>query len=1019
MPTPPTSEANPPTPSSESTPAQSTTGLTVSLPANPSLTNAAPSNTACLLKTAVAMVRFKDYQCRAHILFDEGAQRSFITEQLASSLHITPSKSQVIHISAFGGGTTPKELHLTSISLLTNDGGEVPMSVLVIPKIAAPLQNLIPCPGDHFPYLRDLPLAHPVQATGKFEISLLVGADFYWHIVQDRVIRGNGPTTVESKIGYLLSGPLSPHSNVDTVEALHVGITAFQEASDTKQFWNVEFTGTIPKSTASLTNDQRIADYINSSIRHQADGSYVVKFALVLHTFVDASLKAYGAVVFICSNTTSSFVMAKARVAPRKNLTLPRLELMAALVGARLCSLILSSLSHLHLQQVFMWSDSQIALHWILSEKRLPTFVTNRVQEIHKLLPDATWQYCPTKSNPADLVTRGISFHALHNSDLWKQGPSWITDRTQWPKWKYGEVLHIQTTDESTEDTTTADDPMPQTNINQVIDINRYSSWSKLLRVTAYVLRFIYNCKQTTPNLKHSQPLTPSEIDEATYLWIHHTQQFCFPQEFLALKSNKAAKHRLPLIRQLKLFLNNRQLICCGGRIHNAHINSEAKFPYLLPKKHPITSLIVYHVHKTCLHSGVNATATALRQRYWLPSTRQVVKSLLRKCVRCRQVAGKPYPRPDPPPLPSVRVKEARPFEITGVDFTGALHVKEVGDSKVYVCLFTCGVTRAVHLEIVNDLSVEMFLQALRRFAARRSLPHILISDNASTFEAAAKDLEELISSTQMSESLCTLGIQWRFIPKRAPWYGGFWKRLIGLTKMTLRKVLGKAFVTLPMLQTLIVEIEAVLNDRPLTYASSDLNDPEPLTPSHLICGRRITSLPHRIVDETVDPTYGAPPVKETAKRLSQLLQHFQSRWRREYLTSLREYHRSAGSGNKQTVKVGDVVIVHDDAPRAQWKLAIVERLIFGSDDLARAAEIRTAGGKTNRPIARLIPLEVNVNDEAQNEQLKATHATNDSISDSSNNPVERPTRQATIMARNRLKQWAEMIHAAPEDVMD
>ena len=106
----------------------------------------------------------------------------------------------------------------------------------------------------------------------------VVGADFYWHIGQDRAIQGNGHTAVESKIGYLLSGPLSPHSNVDTVEALQVGITALQEASDTKQFWNVEFTGTIPKSTASLTNNQQIADYINSSIRHQADGSYVVKY---------------------------------------------------------------------------------------------------------------------------------------------------------------------------------------------------------------------------------------------------------------------------------------------------------------------------------------------------------------------------------------------------------------------------------------------------------------------------------------------------------------------------------------------------------------------------------------------------------------------------------------------------------------------------------------------------------------------------------------------------------------------
>jgi len=139
----------------------------------------------------------------------------------------------------------------------------------------------------------------------------------------------------------------------------------------------------------------------------------------VLHTFVDASLKAYGAVVYICCNSNSSSVMAKAQVA--QNLTLPRLELMATLTGARLCSFVLSSLKNVWLEQIYMWSDSQIALHWIFSEKRLPLFMANHVQEIRKLLPDATWQYCPTECNPADLVTRGISLQTLSNSDLWKQ----------------------------------------------------------------------------------------------------------------------------------------------------------------------------------------------------------------------------------------------------------------------------------------------------------------------------------------------------------------------------------------------------------------------------------------------------------------------------------------------------------------------------------------------------------------------------------------------------------------------
>ena len=207
-----------------------------------------------------------------------------------------------------------------------------------------------------------------------------------------------------------------------------------------------------------------------------------------------------------------------------------------------------------------------------------------------------------------------------------------------------------------------------------------------------------------------------------------------------------------------------------------------------------------------------------------------------------------------------------------------------------------------------------------------------------------------------LGESLCTLGVQWKFIPKRAPWYGGFWEKLISFTKTTLWKVLGRSSVTLQELQTLVVEIEAVLNDRPLTYVSPDVDDLEPLTPSHLLCGRRITSLPHKIFDD--DPTYNVLPVREIARRQSELLQHFEKRWKREYLMSLLEYHKTTGN-IQQSIKVGDVVTVHDDIPRVHWKLAEVEKLITGLDGYTRAAEIRTATGKTNCPIAKLFPLEV------------------------------------------------------------
>ena len=220
----------------------------------------------------------------------------------------------------------------------------------------------------------------------------------------------------------------------------------------------------------------------------------------------------------------------------------------------------------------------------------------------------------------------------------------------------------------------------------------------------------------------------------------------------------------------------------------------------------------------------------------------------------------------------------ATPFSVTGVDFTGALFVRYMNkEQKVYICLFICANTRAIHLEVVIDLTEETFLLAFRRFAGRRSLPKLMISDNTSTYQSAAKELEKMFSSATFSEQLMKQGTTWQFIPKRAPWYGRFWERLIGLTKTTLKKVLGRTFISLITLQTLVVEIEAVLNDRPLTYISTDLNDPEPLCPSHLLYGRKIIALPypHASEEDISDPDYTpytAPIVRETFTRQALLI---------------------------------------------------------------------------------------------------------------------------------------------------
>ena len=188
------------------------------------------------------------------------------------------------------------------------------------------------------------------------------------------------------------------------------------------------------------------------------------------------------------------------------------------------------------------------------------------------------------------------------------------------------------------------------------------------------------------------------------------------------------------------------------------------------------------------------------------------------------------------------------PFTVTGVDFTGELYYvkadRPANVSKCYVCLFTCANTRTIHLELVPNLSVRSFLQAFRRFCARRSTPHKVISDNATTYQSAAKELKQLYRNPQVRNYMSTKNIEWLFIPKRAPWWGGFYERLIDLTKKSIQVVLGRRFVTFSELATILCEVEAAINDRPLTYVYTDTADDSPLTPSQLLHGRLLTTLP-------------------------------------------------------------------------------------------------------------------------------------------------------------------------------
>ena len=354
---------------------------------------------------------------------------------------------------------------------------------------------------------------------------------------------------------------------------------------------------------------------------------------------------------------------------------------------------------------------------------------------------------------------------------------------------------------------------------------------------------------------------------------------------------------------------------------------------------------------------------------------------------------------------------------MTGVDFAGPLFVCGLAreQSKVYLCLFTCASTRAVHLELVEDLPADTFVRAFRRFISRRGTPECMISDNAKTFKASSSSIlvsvDQLYASAPTSSFLADRGITWRFIVERAPWWGGFYERLVGMVKRCLKKILGKVSLKMMELITVLNKIEAILNSRPLTYPYSDINDGPPLMPSHFLCGYRLMSLPSphepsQEKDPDYTPTESSKEILTSKARYhARLTDRFWSIWRREYLTDLREFHSRYIKGKRvskeSNIKVGDIVLVHDNLPCCQWRLATVTRVIPSSKDgLVRAASLHVSNGnEIRRPIEKLYPLEIS----EDSEQTMATPKVDEpAIKGARPNP-----REFAIRARLKIKQQA------------
>lgn len=671
-----------------------------------------------------------------------------------------------------------------------------------------------------------------------------------------------------------------------------------------------------------------------------------------LFGYSDASEEVYSAAVYMrtenaIGEVSSHLICAKTKVGPINGSTIPRMELRAAELLAELLHRV-EKILNVNKESVFAFSDSKVVLAWLSKPyDQWKAFVANRVKKIVSVVPSDRWFYVNTRENPADLATRPKNTEEFLKSDLWFYGPLFM--REEWTI----DSLKTRVINESVEIERrklklACKIVINEDNLYLYNFVKRFSSYNRLLIVFAHIQKFINRSRKL--DLVNNENAKVLNYRKANIAIVKLIQKFEFSEEYESLLENNPLPKNSKL-KSLLPFLDKEGVMRWSTRIINSNMSYDRKFPMILLAKSHFVTLLVRHVHVRYYHASNSFIYTFLSFMYkFVGDIKRVIKSEIHRCVTCVRYRGetKPQLMGD---LPKERVTISRPFTTTGVDFAGPFDCRLIATrsktTKIYLALFICFTTRAIHLELVFSLTSEDFLKSLKRFTNRRGLPNLMWSDRGTNFKGAAGYLD--LQHDTIQSAVAKEGINWKFLLAKTPHRGGFWEAGVKAAKKPLLRQLKGVILNYDEYATLFTEIEGILNSRPLCYRTYGTSETEIITPGHFLIGDYMKAVP--------EPEDGQYKLKLSRRyhELKNRINQFFRVWSKDYMNQLQQ--RSKWLDAQPNLEVDQVVLLKDDETKPyEWPLARITK-VFPVDGVVRTVEVFSKGKTSKKAVNFIIPL--------------------------------------------------------------